>query len=143
VQLDYSILNREPESEILPYLEERGIWVVVRDPLGMGILTGKFSEDTTFPEGDIRRSWREEQWYKESLKKVQSLKPLEERGTLGQLALRAMCSTIPRSPSRSPAPRPPRSRSRRTRRPRCARSSPGRTSSSSKKLRHCRGLLVA
>ena len=74
MQLDYSILNREPEREILPYLEERGIGVVVRDPLRMGILTGKFSEDATFPEGDIRRSWREEQWYKESLKKVQSLK---------------------------------------------------------------------
>ncbi len=38
--------------------------------------------------GNYPASWPEEQWYKESLKKVQSLRPLEERGTLGQLALR-------------------------------------------------------
>ena len=88
VQLDYSILNREPERDILPYLAERGIGVVVRGPLRMGLLTGKFSEDTTFPEGDIRRSWPEAQWFKESLKKVPSLKTLEDRRTLGQLALR-------------------------------------------------------
>jgi myo-inositol catabolism protein IolS len=88
VQLDYSILNREPERDILPYLEERGIGVVVRGPLRMGLLTGKFSEDTTFPERDIRRSWPEAQWFKESLKKVQSLKTLEDGRTLGQLALR-------------------------------------------------------
>src|SRR5919202_2260735 len=88
VQLDYSILNREPEREILPYLRERGIGVVVRGPLRMGLLTGKFSEGTTFPEGDIRRSWPEAQWYRESLKKVQSLRHLEDGRTLGQLALR-------------------------------------------------------
>ena len=92
VQLDYSILNREPEREILPYLEERGIGVVVRGPLRMGLLTGKFSEGTTFPEGDIRRSWPEAQWYRESLKKVQSLKHLEDGRTLGQLALRFVLS---------------------------------------------------
>jgi len=57
VQLDYSILNREPEREFLPYLEERGLGVLVRGPLRMGILTGKFSQDTTFADGDIRRDW--------------------------------------------------------------------------------------
>ncbi len=50
VQLDYSILNREPKGEVLPYLEERGIGVVARGPLRMGMLTGKFSEDTTSPK---------------------------------------------------------------------------------------------
>jgi len=88
VQLDYSILNRQPEREVLPYLEERGIGVVVRGPLRMGILTGKFSEDTTFPEGDIREDWPEERWYEESLRKVERLRPLADGRTLGQLALR-------------------------------------------------------
>lgn len=87
VQLDYSILNREPEREILPYLRELGMGVVVRGPLRMGILTGKFSEDTSFPEGDIRRSWPEERWFRESLEKVERLRPLEDGRTLGQLAL--------------------------------------------------------
>jgi myo-inositol catabolism protein IolS len=88
VQLDYSILNREPEKEILPYLEEREIGVIVRGPLRMGILTGKFSEHTTFPEGDIRRDWPRERWFEESLEKVERLRPLEDGRTLGQLALR-------------------------------------------------------
>jgi myo-inositol catabolism protein IolS len=88
VQLDFSILNREPEKEILPYLKERGIGVVVRGPLRMGILTGKFSEETTFAEGDIREDWPQEKWFEECLKKVERLRPLEDGGTLGQLALR-------------------------------------------------------
>ncbi len=88
VQLDYSILNRGPEREVLPYLQERRIGVVVRGPLRMGLLTGKFSEDTTFPEGDIRRSWPEERWFKDSLGKVEGLRPLEDGRTLGQIALR-------------------------------------------------------
>ncbi len=87
VQLDYSILNREPEREILPYLQERGIGVVVRGPLRMGILTGKFSEDTTYPQGDIRKHWPQERWFRESLKKVERLRPLEDGRTLGQIAL--------------------------------------------------------
>ncbi len=88
VQLDYSILNRDPEKEVLPYLEERGIAVVVRGPLRMGLLTGKFSGETTFPEGDIRRSWPEQPWFKDSLEKVDRLRSLEDGKTLGQLALR-------------------------------------------------------
>ena len=88
VQLDYSILNRNPEREVLPYLEERGIGVVVRGPLRMGLLTGKFSRETTFPEGDIRRSWPEQPWFKDSLEKVDRLRSLEDGKTPGQLALR-------------------------------------------------------
>ncbi len=49
VQLDYSILNREPEREILPYLQERGIGVVVRGPLRMGILQGSSQKKQPFP----------------------------------------------------------------------------------------------
>ena len=92
VQLDYSILNREPEREVLPYLHERGIGVVVRGPLRMGILTGKFSEETTFAEDDIRKDWPQERWFEESLEKVERLRPLEDGRTLGQLALRYVLS---------------------------------------------------
>jgi aryl-alcohol dehydrogenase-like predicted oxidoreductase len=88
VQLDYSILNREPEREVLPYLEEHGIGAVVRGPLRMGLLTGKFSGETTFPDGDVRAGWPEEPWFRESLEKVERLRPLTDGRTLGQLALR-------------------------------------------------------
>jgi myo-inositol catabolism protein IolS len=89
VQLDYSILNRSTEKEVLPYLEQNGIGVVVRGPLRMGVLTGKFTTETLFPEGDIRKNWPNESWFQDSLKKVERLRPLEkESQTLGQMALR-------------------------------------------------------
>ncbi|HUP15792.1 MAG TPA: aldo/keto reductase [Acidimicrobiia bacterium] len=57
LQTDYSILNRTAEREILPYCRENGIGVIVRGPLAMGLLTGKYSAIDTFPEGDVRRAW--------------------------------------------------------------------------------------
>ncbi|MBN9392249.1 MAG: aldo/keto reductase [Chloroflexi bacterium] len=93
VQVDYSILNRNPEKEVLPYLKENGIGVVVKGPLRMGILTGKFNSQTTFTDTDIRQNWPQEAWFKESLAKVERLRPLTESGnggsdSLAQLALR-------------------------------------------------------
>jgi aryl-alcohol dehydrogenase-like predicted oxidoreductase len=89
VQLEYSILNRKAEREILPYLQEHGIGAVIRGPLQKGLLTGKFTPDTTFPEGDMRHNWPNESWYRESLQQVERLRPLERPDqTLGQLALR-------------------------------------------------------
>jgi aryl-alcohol dehydrogenase-like predicted oxidoreductase len=59
LQIDYSILNRTAESEILPYCQSNGIGVIVRGGLAMGILTGKFTPETRFPAGDFRSRWHE------------------------------------------------------------------------------------
>ena len=89
VQLEYSILNRKAERDILPYLQEHGIGAVIRGPLQKGLLTGKFTPETTFPEGDVRNGWPNEEWYRESLQTVEQLRALERPDqTLGQLALR-------------------------------------------------------
>lgn len=89
VQLEYSILNRKAERGILPYLEERGLGAVIGGPLQKGLLTGKFTPETRFPEGDVRHDWPNQPWYRESLSTVERLRALV-RGdqTLGQLALR-------------------------------------------------------
>lgn len=93
MQLEYSILNRKAERQILPYLQEHGIGAVIRGPLQKGLLTGKFTSDTTFPEGDIRHTWPNEPWFQESVVKVERLRALEREGqTLGQLALRFVLS---------------------------------------------------
>lgn len=60
LQIDYSILNRTAEQDIFPYCRENRIGVIVRGGLAMGILTGKFNADSTFPEGDFRRDWQED-----------------------------------------------------------------------------------
>ncbi|PDY46983.1 aldo/keto reductase [Bacillus pseudomycoides] len=93
IQLDYSILNRAPENDILPYLQEQNLGAVIRGPLKMGILTGKFTEQTTFPEGDLRQDWPKETWFQDDLRKVEQLRYLSNpERTLGQLALRYVLS---------------------------------------------------
>ncbi len=60
LQTDYSILNRTAERALFPYCQENGIGVIVRGPLAMGLLAGKYSASDTFPEGDFRRAWIED-----------------------------------------------------------------------------------
>src|SRR5277367_793703 len=54
LQSEYSLWWREPESDIIPTLEELGIGFVPFSPLGKGFLTGKISEDTQFDKTDFR-----------------------------------------------------------------------------------------
>ena len=54
LQSEYSLWWREPESEIIPTLEELGIGFVPFSPLGKGFLTGKIDENTTFDKTDFR-----------------------------------------------------------------------------------------
>lgn len=54
LQSEYSLWWREPETEVIPALEELGIGFVPFSPLGKGFLTGKISEDTQFDKSDFR-----------------------------------------------------------------------------------------
>jgi len=54
VQSEYSLWWREPETEVLPALEELGIGFVPFSPLGKGFLTGKIDETTKFDSKDFR-----------------------------------------------------------------------------------------
>ena len=56
LQSEYSLWWREPETEILPTLEELGIGFVPFSPLGRGFLTGKINENTTFDSNDFRNT---------------------------------------------------------------------------------------
>lgn len=54
LQSEYSLWTREPETEIIPVLEELGIGFVPFSPLGKGFLTGTIDEATTFASNDFR-----------------------------------------------------------------------------------------
>lgn len=54
LQSQYSIWWREPETDIIPMLEELGIGFVTFSPLGKGYLAGAFNAQTKFAEGDVR-----------------------------------------------------------------------------------------
>ncbi|MBN1668521.1 MAG: aldo/keto reductase [Anaerolineales bacterium] len=91
LQIDYSILHRIPEKEIFPYCQEKDLGILVRGPLAMGILTGKFTPETKFSDGDFRQRWHENadeyQVYLQDLEKVEQLRTLAQDRTLAQLAL--------------------------------------------------------
>ena len=92
LQIDYSILNRTPEKDVFPYCQTHNIGVIVRGPLAMGLLTGKFSQDTVFEENDFRRNWQtdpdQNAIFRHDLKVVERLQPLaSEARTMAQLAL--------------------------------------------------------
>ena len=54
LQSEYSLWWREPETEVIPTLEELGIGFVPFSPLGKGFLTGAISKDTQFDKTDFR-----------------------------------------------------------------------------------------
>jgi len=56
LQSEYSLWYRNPETEIIPTLEELGIGFVPFSPLGRGFLTGKIDENTTFDSADFRNT---------------------------------------------------------------------------------------
>ncbi|MFT5424551.1 MAG: myo-inositol catabolism protein IolS [Phycisphaerales bacterium] len=93
LQIDYSILNRDPENEVLPYCKEHGVGVIVRGPLAMGILTGKFKADQEFAADDFRKAWidnaEQNAQYVKDLESVERLSPLaSEPRSLAQTALK-------------------------------------------------------
>lgn len=54
IQSEYSLFWRQPETELLPALDELGIGFVPFSPLGRGFLTGKIDENTIFDKTDFR-----------------------------------------------------------------------------------------
>ena len=55
-QINYSILSRSAEKDILPYCLENNIGVLLRGPIAQGLLVDKFSSDTRFTDS-VRLKW--------------------------------------------------------------------------------------
>ena len=56
IQEKYSLLTRRVEKQLLPTCKELGVSVQAYSPLEQGLLTGKVTMDTTYPEGSTRNS---------------------------------------------------------------------------------------
>lgn len=54
LQIIFNLFRQNPAEELLPGAKERGVGIIVRLPLASGLLSGKFSASTTFPENDHR-----------------------------------------------------------------------------------------
>ena len=56
IQEKYSLLTRRVEKQLLPTCRELGVSVQAYSPLEQGLLTGKVTMETTYPEGSTRNS---------------------------------------------------------------------------------------
>jgi aryl-alcohol dehydrogenase-like predicted oxidoreductase len=54
LQVGYNLFDRRMEREVFPYCREHGIGVMAYGSLAYGLLTGAFTEETTFEESDWR-----------------------------------------------------------------------------------------
>jgi aryl-alcohol dehydrogenase-like predicted oxidoreductase len=90
VQIIYNIFEQEPAAELLNVAQEMGVGIIVRVPFDEGSLTGKFTEESTFPEGDFRRGYFAGDRMPRTVKRVDAIKDeLAESGyTMPQAALK-------------------------------------------------------
>ncbi|HEX9831075.1 MAG TPA: aldo/keto reductase [Thermodesulfobacteriota bacterium] len=102
-QPPYNLFMRDIEKDLLPFCRKNEIGVLAYGPLAYGLLTGKFTRDTKFPETDWRSGrlfpdpgdWQPHidlfhgKQFKTNLKKVEKLKKIANRQgkTVGQLAI--------------------------------------------------------
>ena len=58
VEVDYSLVNRQPEGEFLTYCQKQCIGVLARGPLAKGLLAGKYTRDSVFDD-EVRSTYNE------------------------------------------------------------------------------------
>jgi|RhiMethySRZTD1v2_1073278.scaffolds.fasta_scaffold21326_3 aryl-alcohol dehydrogenase-like predicted oxidoreductase len=51
VEIEYSLLNRDPERELVPAMRQYGVGLLPFYPLASGFLTGKYKRGAPLPEG--------------------------------------------------------------------------------------------
>jgi aryl-alcohol dehydrogenase-like predicted oxidoreductase len=123
VQMIFNPFRQRPASLFLQEAARKGVGVIVRVPLASGLLSGKYTRDTTFAADDHRSFNRHGEMFdvgetfagvpfEVGLDAVEELRPLvPETATLAQLALRwilmhdAVSTVIPgaRSPKQAAA----------------------------------------
>ncbi|MGI0008357.1 MAG: aldo/keto reductase [Nitrosopumilaceae archaeon] len=96
VQTVYNILEQTPGNELIENAEKKNVGILVRVPDASGILTGKVNADTKIDEKD-HRSVRKGEWIKESLKKVEQLRPIAKLNGLNitEFAIKFILSKNP------------------------------------------------
>ena len=89
MQIIWNILEQEPGTSMIEAARDNAPDCAfnIRVTHASGMLEGKYTEDTVFPENDHRRH-RPRSWLVNGVKKIQTLDFLAERMTLGQASLK-------------------------------------------------------
>ena len=99
IQEKYSLLTRRVEKQLLPTCKELGVSIQAYSPLEQGLLTGKVTMETTYPEGSTRNTNPSFQ----PARRAQAIELLEKWGdltekydcTLAQLVIALTARMIP------------------------------------------------
>ena len=103
VQVIYNIFEQQPAAEFLPTAQQHKVGVIVRVAFDEGVLTGKYTADHTFPDGDFRRNYFAGDRLERAVTRVDAIKETmaDWNLTLPQVALKfvlahpAVCTVIP------------------------------------------------
>lgn len=95
VELNYTLLNTDPEKEMLPFCMENGIGILAKTPLASGMLSGKFNANTVFE--DKRKKWNKDgsdrEYFEEKLSVIEKIKTgLNNGNDISSTALRFIMS---------------------------------------------------
>jgi len=88
IQVVFNLLRQEAKNRLFQAARAQNVGIIAREPLSNGFLTGKFTLDSTFPSGDIRRNFPRN--YQAGLvRAAQQLRLLESKSrTLAQASIR-------------------------------------------------------
>ena len=89
LMLTYNILTQEMVTPVMETAAERGVAVIVRQPLSSGLLSGQLGPDTVFAENDYRKTWSREKFLAD-LERVEAVKSIigNKARSLPQAALK-------------------------------------------------------
>jgi aryl-alcohol dehydrogenase-like predicted oxidoreductase len=100
LQIIFNIFRQKPAGVLFDKARAKGVALIIRLPLASGLLSGKMTKDTTFPENDHRTFNRDGQLFnvgetfaglpfEKGVELADALKPLVPDGmTMAQMALR-------------------------------------------------------
>lgn len=100
LQVIFNLFRQKPAAELFQKAREKNVAIIVRLPLASGLLSGRLTKETTFPENDHRNYNRDGKFfnvgetfaglpYEKGVELADALKPMVPRGmTLPQIAQR-------------------------------------------------------
>jgi aryl-alcohol dehydrogenase-like predicted oxidoreductase len=100
LQIIFNIFRQKPIQALFPKAKEKGVAIIVRLPLASGLLSGKLTKQSRFPQNDHRNYNRDGQFfnvgetfaglpYEKGVELADALKPLSPSGlTMAQMAQR-------------------------------------------------------
>ena len=86
VQTIFNVFHQKPSQELFSYAKKHNIGIIARVPLDEGGLSGKFTKDTVFAEGDFRGKYFTKDRLEELSFRIGRLENICEKYNIGSVA---------------------------------------------------------